>query len=164
MVGVVGSTFKFRDRPILIEDACFFLILVLELVAMLYFLMNFRPDIVVFSSGIFKTMQSFQLTNHNIPMPELEPHCCKSCHNVDVQFSRGAIVSSNPANINKAHGILIPKQNKTFFVSPATYLVNFLQPDQNPDPQNRFNKRLLEIYREWHQLVPGESLFQTPAR
>ena len=49
-------------------------------------------------------------------------------------------------------------------MSSATYLVNFLQLDQNPDPQNRFNKRLLEIYTEWHQLVPGESLFQTPAK
>ena len=73
-------------------------------------LINLRPVIIVSSTEIFKTMQSFLLTNHNIPMPELEPHCCKSCHKVHVQFSRGVIVLSNSSNINKAHDILITKQ------------------------------------------------------
>lgn len=39
----------------------------------------------------------------------------------------------------------------------TTQLINFLQNLEKPDPQNSFNKRLLEIYREWHQLLPGNS-------
>ncbi|KAK3780758.1 hypothetical protein RRG08_001864 [Elysia crispata] len=64
-------------------------------------------------------------------------------------------------NLGDTVAVAIQKKEATIkterLAYEATPLMNFLQNQENPDPQNSFNQRLLEIYTEWHRLLPGNS-------
>ncbi|GFO40495.1 bifunctional arginine demethylase and lysyl-hydroxylase jmjd6 [Plakobranchus ocellatus] len=67
------------------------------------------------------------------------------------------------ATLNLGDTVAVAIQRKKATVRPeelsyeATQLTNFLQTQENPHPKNTFNERLLEIYREWHELLPESS-------